>query len=164
MSETAFTQIDQQIAASQPATVLVERSNGDITTGQVVGLGQSGSRVFFGNLTTENVDGMGYRNLSSEELSDGHQEKLAEELAGVALRGTEADNTDETEKIQDNLYKDLLNGKVVDSVVDAAVPAEKTNVPPGPTSQRYGYWAKPSEAQIARAAEHGYDLTQQDKY
>lgn len=35
---------------------------------------------------------------------------------------------------------------------------------PGPTSERVGYWAPATDAQVEAAAAHGFDLGAQDKY
>lgn len=81
-----FSQVDQQIAGGQPATVLVERSNGDITTAQVAGITEGSTNAFFGDITEGPKHGMPYKPVGNEKLSDKYQEYLAEKLAGVALR------------------------------------------------------------------------------
>lgn len=89
-SHNHFNQLEQQLAANQPATVLVERSNGDITPAQIMYPGSENTRVFFGNLNAEADDrAIPTKIVASEKLSDAHQEMLAEKLAGVALRSVE---------------------------------------------------------------------------
>jgi len=84
----AFNQVDQQVANGQPATVLVERSNGDITTAQVAGITEGVTDVFFGDITNGPQEGMQYKTVGNERLNDQYQERLATQLAGVALRST----------------------------------------------------------------------------
>lgn len=87
-----FKQVDEQLAADQAATVLVERDNGSIVPGQVMVRGEHGARVFMANLNEEANDRViQTKRVSAEKLSDEHQEALAEKLAGVALRGVEAE-------------------------------------------------------------------------
>lgn len=87
-----FNQVDQQIANGQPATVLVERSNGDITTAQVAGIGTEKTNAFLGNLTVESEDNLPYKPVGNEKLTDGYQEYLAKKLAGTALRESGVEN------------------------------------------------------------------------
>jgi hypothetical protein len=77
-----FNQVDQQLSKGNTASVLVERSDGTISTGQVVRMGEGRSGVFF--------EGNKGKIVGNEKLTDKYQEGLARELAGVALRGDEA--------------------------------------------------------------------------
>lgn len=81
-----FNQVDEQLAAGHPATVLVERTNGDITTAQIAGVTEGETNVFFGDIAEGPKSGMPYKSVGNERLTDGYQEKLAEQLGGVALR------------------------------------------------------------------------------
>ncbi len=38
------------------------------------------------------------------------------------------------------------------------------SLPPAQTSHRAEYWTPPTDAQVAKAARYGFDLTQQEKY
>lgn len=89
MSEQNLThnQVDEQLAAGQEASVLVERHDGTVSVGQVMARGEHGARAFMEQDSEGNF--LSTKILSSEKLSDDHQQKLAEELAGVALRGSE---------------------------------------------------------------------------
>lgn len=76
-----FNQVDQQLAAHESATVLVERSDGTISAGQVATMGEAGkTAVLLG-------DGNLGKWVGNERLTDKYQENLARELAGFALRG-----------------------------------------------------------------------------
>lgn len=50
------------------------------------------------------------------------------------------------------------------AVEAAAVRQPQGEVPPAQTSDRKGYWAQPTQEQVDNAAQHGYDLSQQEKY
>jgi hypothetical protein len=84
----AFNQVDQQVANGMPATVLVERTNGDITTGQVMGITEGKTKAFFGDVSEGPRNDMPYKPVPNERLTDEYQAKLAEELAGKALLGS----------------------------------------------------------------------------
>ena len=84
-----FNQIDQQLANSQTASLLVERKDGAIQVGQVLGYGEHGSIAYLANLNNKDATGdLSWKRVSSEQLSDRHQQELAEGLAGAALRET----------------------------------------------------------------------------
>ena len=140
MSETqpTFNQVDEQLSNDQAASVLVERTDGSIGVGQVMEHGEHGARAFFANLNSEeNTDRrIETKRVSADKLTDEYQEKLASGLAGVALRSVEA----------------------------AVVSTPQSELPPARTSDRPGYWQKPTQEQIDRAAKSGYDLTKQSKY
>lgn len=151
MSETTptFNQINEQLANSdQPASVLVEKHDGSIVTGQVMTNVEGDTKVWLSGSNSESSEQLvPTRIVNAEKLTDEHQAALAEKLAGVALRGAE-------ETV--NPYTELLKG-------DAAKtpPAE---LPPAQTSDRPGYWQKPTQEQIDNAAKRGFDLTKQEKY
>lgn len=83
-----YQQIEQQIANGQPATVLVERSDNTISTGQTLGLGPEKTFVFFADLSEGPKDGMPYRHKHNPYFTDEKQAELAEKLAGKALRAS----------------------------------------------------------------------------
>lgn len=84
-----FNQVDQQVAAGRPATVLVERSNGDITTAQVMGVAEGSGRTdaYVDNISQGITDETRFKSMGNEKLTDRYQEHLARKLAGIALRG-----------------------------------------------------------------------------
>lgn len=82
--QNLFKQVDSQLDNHQIATVLVERTNGDITTAQIAAVGNLGrgeTAAFFSDNRGKPV--------GNERLTDEYQEHLAEKLAGAALRGAE---------------------------------------------------------------------------
>ncbi len=83
-----FEQVDQQVAQGQPAVVLVERTNGDITTAQVAGITEGKTNAFFGDITDGPKNDMPYKQVGNEFLTDKYQAHLAEKLAGVVLQDT----------------------------------------------------------------------------
>ncbi len=52
------------------------------------------------------------------------------------------------------------------TIIDSAARREEepSALPPAQTSHRAGYWTRPTNEQVDRAAKHGFDLTQQNKY
>ncbi len=101
MSENlTFNQINDQVSSAyrkqdaiEPA-VLIERSDGRITTGKL----EIGTRnVLF---SEDGLDKM-RPNVSLEKLSDQNQERLAAELAGVALHGSAVDSGVENQESSD---------------------------------------------------------------
>ncbi len=84
-NQPQFTQLQEQYklgfgsAEEVPATVLVERTNGQIDTAHVY----SGSEVAY----LEPGQEYPQKPVTKEALSDEVQEELARKLAGVALRG-----------------------------------------------------------------------------
>lgn len=81
-----FQQVDQQVADGQLATVLVERSNGDITTAQVEGVTEGQTIANFGDVRGGLKDDTPAKLVPNERLTDKYQEHLAEKLAGIALK------------------------------------------------------------------------------
>lgn len=85
--QPTYDQIDEQLAAAQPASVLVERDNDKIAVGQVVARGEDRTSVYFTNLNQEsNGEAIPTKVVPIEKLSDEHQQELAVALAGHALR------------------------------------------------------------------------------
>lgn len=88
MSEKqTFNQVDQQFEKGDPQTILVERSDGTISTGLVGSQGERSAVLLAGSNDKVNGDTL-MKMVKTEKLSDAHQEMLAEKLAGVALRGS----------------------------------------------------------------------------
>jgi hypothetical protein len=86
----SFNQINEQFANGQSATVLVEREDHTIVPGQVILQGENNTRVFLSGTNARAGDApIPTKRVSTEKLSDSHQEILAEKLAGLALRGEE---------------------------------------------------------------------------
>ena len=52
------------------------------------------------------------------------------------------------------------------TVIESAARREEepSAFPPAQTSNRAGYWTRPTADQVDNAAKHGFDLTKQDKY
>jgi len=98
-SPNLFNQVDQQRANYQPATVLVERENGDIATAQISSIYEGSATAYFGGDITGDVGGLDSTLVLSERLTDKYQEHLAEKLGGLALRTPE-----------ENAYDVLLTG------------------------------------------------------
>lgn len=139
--EHTFNQVDEQLAAIIPATVLVENNDGTISTALVTKRDDYFGRVHHASLNQlimgESID---TEIVSADMLSDTHQEKLAAELAGVALRPS------------------------VVAEIPAVSDRTGNNMPAGSTSLRPGYWSRPTEDQIDNAAKYGFDLSKQSKY
>lgn len=87
-SQHLFNQVDQQIANGHAATVLVERTNGDITAAQIEGMEPGSTNAFFGDISQGAKNGLSYKPVGNEKLTDQYQEHLAQQLAGQALRGS----------------------------------------------------------------------------
>ena len=89
-SPLTYNQVHQQLADGSSASVLVKRTDGSISTGQYAETGQGELGVYLGdfaNTKSNDLDQLDYKPVNVEQLSDQRQEKLAAELAGVALRG-----------------------------------------------------------------------------
>lgn len=84
-----FNQIDQQFQKGEPSTVLVERTDGSISTGLVGALGAERSAVLLAGSNDKTNEDTLMKVIKTEKLSDAHQEMLAEKLATVALKGSE---------------------------------------------------------------------------
>ncbi len=69
--------------------------------------------------------------------------------------GQGVDRVDPVDRLMDTDYE---GGSVEDAAVN---PSDST---PSRTIDRPGYWTPPTQEQIDRAAESGFDLTQQGKY
>lgn len=80
-----FNQVNQQLTAGS-ATILVERTDGSISTAQFTEPAVDRTNVYLGDFANTSKDDLDYKSVNNEQLSDQHQEKLAAELAGVALR------------------------------------------------------------------------------
>ncbi|MCA9329582.1 hypothetical protein KDA11_02970 [Candidatus Saccharibacteria bacterium] len=68
-------------------------------------------------------------------------------------------------------YDAFVSGEGVDNhlslmqqIESAAIHLDKTNTPPARTSDRDGYWTRPTDEQIDRAKLNGFDLSKQNKY
>ena len=101
-----FNQIDQQFQKGEPSTVLVERSDGTISTGIVGTLGQERSAVLLAGSNDKTNGDTLMKMIKTEKLSDPHQEMLAERLAGVALKSS---GIDETKKVDSNFDPEVAN-------------------------------------------------------
>jgi hypothetical protein len=77
-------QVNEQLSNNIAATVLVERTNGDIDTAHVFDRGVEGKVTAY--LEPDSEGYAAQKTIGSEKLSDEHQQKLAKDLAGVALR------------------------------------------------------------------------------
>lgn len=128
MSETlTFSQInDQQSSAYRKAsgakpTVLIGRTDGRITVGNL-------------DMDTHDVlfyeDGVNKRkHVSLERLSDAHQEKLATELAGTALRGTEYPKTGEADVAVDKAQQEIQHVEAeIDALYSSLAPEDQVPV------------------------------------
>lgn len=81
--ETSYNQLQEQIDAGRNPTVLVPRSNGEITTGLYAGKAD-GERY---RVEVISPDGqVGHKDVDAVGISDRYQEQLAEQLAGQPLR------------------------------------------------------------------------------
>lgn len=133
MSEKlSFNQITEQLENGHGPTVLVERSQGKITTGEYAGENPEKPGTYMVNVMTERGGQLvpGYREISAEDVSDSHQEKLAERLAGKALRisiGHAAMPMEVTRSMNPG-FIDRVPGTVrAQSTESASVTPERTN-------------------------------------
>ncbi|HEX7368464.1 MAG TPA: hypothetical protein VF261_02305 [Candidatus Saccharimonadales bacterium] len=127
-NQNLFNQVDEQIANGQPATVLVERSNGDITPGQIrtVGMTEGKTEVLFGDTTRNDWQKMPYKPVSNEKLTDQYQQQLAERLAGMALRGSvEVGVKPSAESPMDKYTKDFVEGDPYAYLLDPELTGEQ---------------------------------------
>lgn len=113
--EQTHTQIEEQLANNGSATVLIERSDNKISTGQIFGRGERGAKAFLGDLSDPEAHRIPTRFVRAETLTDAYQTKLAEELAGVALSGAGV------EQDSNNFANIWSTSEEAPSVEDAAI-------------------------------------------
>jgi len=156
MSENpTFNQINEQESSAYmnrsgaKPTVLIERSDGRITVGN---LDRGTQNVLF---TEKGADKM-HPNVSLERLTDAHQEMLAAKLAGVALLGSETHVANESDTLVDQ-EAERLGAEI--AVVDARIEELKASMQ---ESDRVPAWQfavarfkNETDSALARLSEQG---------
>lgn len=127
----SFSQISDQFSKGSEATVLVSRSNGEITTGIYAGV-ESDTKGLY-DVVVDGGDGV--RSVSGDQLSDAHQALLAEHLAGEPLKSelggvavslattTLGSPTMAAPTLIDQIPDDILHPKKEEVVVEEALPS-----------------------------------------